>query len=317
MSPGQGEQRGEAKAPDGTARIPLPDGSVDYLRLRPEAWQGGYRSVRRATGVERAEREMLAARVAREEGPVGPYRDTDKNAGVYWQGAHLRVGMQEARKAGADDLEAVERAIGAEPRVLQDAGSDALRAADRMSSVEEVLRQNHPDFDGRDRGERIALLVGAARHMDKVWWALEEFKELCQVGSQHGRPRKKAADAELDVRAAELKDSLGLSHREIGRMLGIPPSEHDQRHGGHSRVAGMIRRGRGHLIENLGEDGYRKNREDLRRWHELNARERIVQRMAEITAGLKDQPLEKTEAMKPDFERLLDEHLSEDDEPRT
>jgi hypothetical protein len=39
---------------------------------------------------------MLAGIVALEAGPIGPHRDTDENVGIYRQGAHLHVGIEEA-----------------------------------------------------------------------------------------------------------------------------------------------------------------------------------------------------------------------------
>ncbi len=307
----------EHGGPHGDERIRLSDGRLDHLRLRPEVWQAGVRGARRAAGAKRAEREILAASVVREDGPIGPHRDTDNNATVYWQGARLYVGMLEAVEAGADEWDAVERAIEADPAVLEDADTDALQAADRMSSVEDMLKRYHPDIGERPRDERIALLVQGARHMDEAWWALEEFGEFCQVGSQHGRPRKKTADAELDARAAELKDARGLSHREIGTKLSIPLSDHDRVHGGHGKVRGMVKRGRARFTKMLGAEGYGQYIEDLSRWHELDERQRIVQSLIETTAGQTGRPLEEVEAMRPRFERLLDEHLSEDDQPRT
>ena len=106
-----------------------------------------------------------------------------------------------------------------------------------------------------------------------------------------------------------------MKHREIGQILGIPLSEHDEIHGGHRAVADMVKRGRKLFISNLGKEGYRKHletiRADLQRRHSLNDRERLIQRLIEIRAGLTGCSLGEVGAMRPDFEQLLDEHFPE------
>lgn len=279
----------------------------------------GTRKEDRSAGraAQRAVRELLAEIVALEAGPIGPHRDTEKNVRVYRQGAHLYVGMQDAREAGTENLEDVEqRAVEADPAVLGDADSDALQAAYRMEPVEDVLRRHHPNFGDSTRGERIELLMRGAEHFDRAWRALDAFKEFCQAGSPRGHPRGKATDPEKDMRAAELRYAQGLRHREIGVRLGIPRTENDVRNNDYGTVARAINRGWALLAEELGEEGRDEHIEAQRRWHALGARERILRRSIEI-ASLQGRSPEEAEAMRPDVERLVDEHLSEDDQPLT
>ena len=262
---------------------------------------------------------MLAGIVALAAGPIGPYRYTDDNVGVYRQGAHLHLGMQEAKAAGTENLEDVEqRAVEADLAVLEDAGSDALQAAYRMALVEDVLKRYHPDFGDRPRRERIELLMRGAEHFDRAWWALDALGEYARAGKTEGLPRKRAKNPERDMRAAELKDARDLDHREIGEILGIPRTVNDKKNSDYGSVRRAIRRGRERHEERLGgEEGYREHIEALRRWYALDPRERTLRRMTKIFGSLPGSSPEEAEALRPDFERLVDEHLSEDDQPPT
>ena len=209
MSPQQGDL-------GGTIRLQLLDGRQIPFRLRPETHQFYYGGARRDEALEQAELAKLAKLVALEPGPAGPRREPKtKNdlrdaASVYRQGAHLYVGMQEAKEAGADDLEAMERAVGADPAVLEDAGTDAMQAAARMPLVEDVLRRYHPDFGDRPREERIDLLIQGSRHGDRAWRALDVLREFVQSGSREGREKRKShlPDARL-LRRVRARDHRG------------------------------------------------------------------------------------------------------------
>ncbi len=303
-----------ASKSEDTVRLRLLDGREVHFRLGPEDWQYQYRGATRVPASERMERAILGTLVALEAGPIGPRRETEENSKVYRQAAHLRVGMQEAMREAADELEAAEKAIEADP-VLKDAGADAWQGEARLSLAEALLRHYHPDFDDRPKAARIDLLIGAARHMDEALRGLEALQEYVQAGRVGGRARKKAADPHLDVRAAELRDALDLKPTEIGEILNIPRSDTDKNRGGHRTVVDMVKRGRNLLVANLGEEGYRKYletvRTHLRRYRSLDDRERLLQRMIELRAALRDSPLEEVEAMRPAFERLVDEHFRE------
>ena len=309
MSPQQGDS-------GGTIRLQLLDGRQIPFQLRPETHRVYFGGARRDEASEVTEYVEIARLVALEAGPIGPHQDTEKNVRVYRQGAHLHVGMQEAREAGADDLEAVERAVTADPAVLEDAGTDAMQATARMSSVEDVLRRYHPDFGDKPREERIDLLIQGSQHVDRAWRALDALREFMQVGSAEGRARRKSPNPQLDGRAAELKNALGLTHREIGKILHVPRTRTDVHQGGHRRVGHMIKRGRKLLIDNLGEAGYSAHieavRADLRRRHALGDRDRLVLRLTEITAQLPGRSLEEAEALRPNFEQLVDKRFSQE-----
>jgi len=93
----------------GTVRLQLGDGRWTTLRLEPEEWQLYYGGARRDKASELAERAELAKLIGLQPGPAGPIRDPkSKEDGeaatrTYLQGAHLYVGMEEAREAAADE----------------------------------------------------------------------------------------------------------------------------------------------------------------------------------------------------------------------
>ena len=323
MSPQQGDS-------DRTIRLRLPDGRWTIFRLAPEMWQHYYGGARRGVASEREERAELGKLLALQPGPVGPRRepktkqDGEAATRIYRQGAHLYVGMEEARQAAAEEpdklkveLDAVEKAIKADPAVLGDAGTDALQAAARIAVVEDALRRYHPDFDGKSRGERIELLMHGARRMDEAWRALDAFAEFVQGGRTGGRAKRKAPDPQLDLRAAELRDALYLTQREIGEVLGVPRYESEESiHDGNRRVGRAIDRGRKLFDDNLGKDGYTAHidrvRDDLRRRHALGGQEGLVLRLMELAAGLTGRSAEDAEALRPAFERLVEKRFSTD-----
>jgi transcriptional regulator with XRE-family HTH domain len=205
--------------------------------------------------------------------------------------------MQDARETGAKNLGDVEqRAVEADPAVLEDAGTDAMQAAARMPSVEVALSRYHPDFGDSARGERIKLLMRGAEHFHRAWWAFQEF---CQVGSPRGRPRGKAKDPEKDMRAAELRYAQGLTRREIGVRVGIPRTENDVRNNDHGTISRAINRGWALLAEELGEERRDEHIEARRRWYALDARERRLQLMTKIFGSLPGRSPEEAEAMRP------------------
>lgn len=66
----------------------------------------------------------------------------------------------------------------------------------------------------------------------------------------------------------------GLTHREIGQELGVPPPEDVGHKGDHPAVRKMVRRGRAILAGALGEEGWRTQAEAMRieavRWNSLD-----------------------------------------------
>ena len=311
MSPQQGDSAD-------TIRLQLGDGRQIPFRLEPETRQLYYGGARRDDASELAERAELAGLIALQPDPVGPIREpeTAEDGKVYHEGAALYAGMQEAREAGADEWDVVEKAVGADRAVLGDAGSDALQAAVRMEAVEDILKRYHPEFDGRSRGERIELLRLGARRMDEAWRAIDAFVEFVHGGRTDGRATRKPPDPQLDLRAAELKDALGFTHRQIGEILLVPRTETDVNQGGQRNIGRMVERGQQLLKNALGEAGYSAHIEavkpDLLRRHSLSGRDRLVLRMMELTAGLTGRTADEAEVLRGDIEWLADKHFPED-----
>jgi len=147
-----------------------------------------------------------------------------------------------------------------------------------------LLRYHRPGFDGLPREERANLIMQTFSRINQVLEASRKLTAFLEYGTP-GRQQKPATrEADRDVRAAVLKDVSKLTHREIGKELGIPLPENFDYKGDHPTVRQMVKRGRNILERVLGERGWQEQKEAMRaeaeRWNSLTN----VQQNAEITA---------------------------------
>lgn len=92
-----------------------------------------------------------------------------------------------------------------------------------------LIRRYRSDYDALPEKERIALLVEAAKRVNATLSAVRGLQNFLEEGDTTGlskqRPRTdhyKRAAPQRDIRAAELRDALGLKHHEIAMVLGFP-----------------------------------------------------------------------------------------------
>jgi transcriptional regulator with XRE-family HTH domain len=88
-----------------------------------------------------------------------------------------------------------------------------------------------------------------------------------------------------DVKAAILKDVEGLTYKQIGERLGVPPPVDFDYKRDHAAVRKMVGRGRKFLKMGLGEEGYASQveamKEEARRRHGMSDAEREAEDLAE------------------------------------
>jgi hypothetical protein len=118
-----------------------------------------------------------------------------------------------------------------------------------------------------------------------------------------GIPKKTVVRAEKYLEAAELKDVLEFTQREVGEALRLPLSERDQIQGGHARANQYVREGRRIFESAFGKDGYSKyietKKAEVARWRSLS----LEQRHAELYSEIFDIPPESVlRIMTGDFE---------------
>jgi hypothetical protein len=160
-----------------------------------------------------------------------------------------------------------------------------LQYVNRLDFPVALLRyyRRQPDLKDLPEEKRTALLQGACRHINELLKAARNLQQYLEFGGPAGRPNNLVRDAEGDIRAAELKGALGLSHRRVGEMLGVTlDQDYYALKGSNKKVEDKVRRGRKLLIQALGEEGYTEHLEavkphldhwysliDKRRWAEL------------------------------------------------
>ena len=156
-----------------------------------------------------------------------------------------------------------------------------------------LLRHYRPEFDDLPHEDKLELIVQACAHVNEFLEALRRFEAFLEYGIP-GRPRKSAAkDANRDVKAAVLRDVDGLTYRQIGEELGIPPPKSIGYKGDHPKVRQMVKRGRRLLERALDKAGWQEHigtmKAEAKRRHSLSQ----VERDAEDTAESLGMPYEE------------------------
>jgi hypothetical protein len=144
-----------------------------------------------------------------------------------------------------------------------------------------LLRYHRPDFHFLSREEKIGLLVHTCNRTNEFLDALKKLVSFLEYGTPDGTAKAATRDADTDVKAAVLRDVDGLTHREIGEELGVPPPKDFEIKGDYARVRQMVIRGRKILVLAIGEDGWRRHIEAMRaeakRWNSLDEVEQEVE----------------------------------------
>ncbi len=202
-----------------------------------------------------------------------------------WEAAALRVALDNAGIVGTPTSEQLRELLEQpEPRLR----IGDFRGAVRLGHVAGLLRERRPDYDRLPDADKRALLVGAARHQDELLRAADNFDAYLEHGGPEGLPKSPAADAQNDLRAAELRGALVWTYRRIGEELGVPlPGDYGEK-GDFPAVRRMAARGNCHLKQMLGETGHEAHIEHVRpalaRFFALSEEERYIELTAELMA---------------------------------
>lgn len=132
-----------------------------------------------------------------------------------------------------------------------------IRHHGALDYVLAVLRYHRPGFDDLPLQERADLTAATCSHVNNYLEALRKLMAFVEYGTPGRRiPPTATILINRDIKAAVLKDVEGLTYREIGRKLGIPPPEDIAHKGDHPTVRKMVRRARKVLEDGLGEEGW-------------------------------------------------------------
>jgi hypothetical protein len=155
-----------------------------------------------------------------------------------------------------------------------------------------LLRYHRPDFGSLSSEEKSGLLVHACARINQFLAALKKLTSFLEYGTPTGQARAVTRGADMDVRAATLRDVVGLTYREIGEELDVPPPKDFEIKGDYARVRQMVTRGRKILVLALGEDGWRRHIEamkaEAKRWNSLSEVEQEVEDWVEYGLPYKE-----------------------------
>jgi hypothetical protein len=173
------------------------------------------------------------------------------------------------------------RTYSEDPR-LEGALRSDLRNVPVARLLKELLRQYRDDFDDLPEHKRAGLLEQAASHLNEFLEALRKLAAFLEAGdSTGGIPRTKLKVTQEQLRAAELADIVGLTHREIGDALGLPLTETDKRQGGHQKAKERVREGKKLLREAFGSEEHYSNyieqqKQEAQRWRSLSTEQQYA-----------------------------------------
>ena len=163
-----------------------------------------------------------------------------------------------------------------------------LRHHQTLDYVLLLLRYHRLGFDDAPLEERASLLADACAHLNEFLQALKKFMAFVEYGVPGRGAVPVARSVARDVKAAILKDVEGLTYKQIGERLGVPPPADFSYKGDHAAVRKMVGRGRTFFRTGLGDEGYASHveamKEEASRRHSMSEVEREAEDLAEAFA---------------------------------
>ncbi len=260
-------------------------GQVSWIQLEAGRSERGYKNVVISDEPLRTDKAIIAAMTALEGRPLDAERLGKALPGVvpaYGESVWDRwTKILKERRSDEELVEALE----------------GLRHHQSLDYVLTLLRYHHPGFDDMPREERVAFVAGTCSYVNAFLEALRKLMAFLEHGTPGRRIPAATKAAARDVKAAVLKDVDGLTHREIGRKLSVPPPEYDGK-GDHPTARKMVRRGRRILEKALGVEGWRTQAEVMRveaeRWSSLSEEEQEAEMEAEALGVPYEEPFRHT-----------------------
>jgi hypothetical protein len=123
------------------------------------------------------------------------------------------------------DLSQILEAARSDPQIGSIAAPELFDAW-KLRLHDALIRHYRPEYAAAPDEERIALLAQTAKRVDAMLSAIRELQTFLEEGDARGlskhqpvADRYKGVDPQRDIRAAELKDALGLKALEIAEVL--------------------------------------------------------------------------------------------------
>jgi hypothetical protein len=262
-------------------RVRLPNGHLVRLTHADDSewrFRYGFKSTSVTLQTPATEKAIVAALVALKGKTTEPRRMRYASA--------LSESIDRASSGEFGSRRAWMESLSKDPRLEGALGRD-WRNVPVARLLEELLRQYRAEFDDLAEHQRAGLMEQAAGHLNTFLESLRKLTAFLEAGdSTGGIAKTKLKITQEQLRAAELADVVGLSHREIGDALGLPLTEVDKRQGGHQKAKERVREGRKLFREALGgEEGYlnyvEQKKQEVRRWSSLSTEQRYAEDFGE------------------------------------
>jgi hypothetical protein len=250
----------------------------------------GYREVRVSDEPLRTDKAILAAVTAME----GQVLELDRlGAALHALKLPLEEPMWKHWSEAADELPDVQYQPGRDEEHLRTFSRQlresvlpgGLQSHQHLDYVLLLLRYYRRDFDELSQEEKLGLIEHVCGHVNEFLKALRKLTAFLEYGMPGKHQRPVARDADRDVRAAIRRDVDGLTYRQIGEELELPPPKDFEYKGDHPTVRQMVTRGRSILERALGKEGWRDHievmRAEAKRWASLSEVEQAAESMAE------------------------------------
>jgi len=244
--------------------VRLKDGRTVWVKLHRWGEQRDYQAPQVFAEPLPTDRAIIAALAVLEARPVDP-----KRVPVVLR---IRDALRDIADGAARDL----NEVALTDPVLKSAKVSDLYATDDLVLPIALLRHyRNTDFETVSEEERVAMLQRLCGHLKELLEAAYKVQAFLESGGPKGLPTSRVREIERCMVAAELKDALRLSYREVGEALKIPlDAEYYALKGSNKRAEDMVRRGRELLVQVLGdEETYDMHLEAIRpaldRWHSL------------------------------------------------
>ena len=151
-----------------------------------------------------------------------------------------------------------------------------------------LLRYHRPEFDDLSWEEQWDLIEAACKYINEFLQSLRNLGAFLDYGAPKRKLTPPIVEPQRDLRAAILNDVDGLSHRQIGKLMGVSLPDTSKEKGGHVTVKHMAQRGRHILEAAFGKEGWQEKAramkaEQARGWS-LSVQERGREAAAEAIA---------------------------------
>lgn len=203
-------------------RVRLSNGHVIRLtRANDAEWRFryGYKGSEVTLETPAVEKAVVAALAALEGKATQPRRMRYAFA--------MSENVDRAKSGGFASLTTLKQNVRNDPRLQGAPGAD-WRNMPVARLLKELLRHYRDEFDDLPERKREALMEQAAGHLNTFLGSLQNLTAFLEAGDPTGGiPKTKLKITQQQLRAAELVDVVGLSHREIGAALGLPLTDSD------------------------------------------------------------------------------------------